>query len=385
MTGAVASCRFGFITGADAADAAIESEFHFVQIILLHRRLAKARTVTLSNRQIALYLWLAVLLLLALAAGIAALAVRYAGELKLPLVRSLLDAGVDDDAAKQERYMRENLNAMAVKLGEMQARLMRLDALGDRVSGLAGINPQEFDFKSPPARGGLAPTDAHALTMSELRSELDRVALDVEHRSDFLNAVETELINATLKSKMMPTIQPVDVAYNASGFGWRLDPFTGTQAMHQGIDFVAATGTPIVAAAGGVVIASEWHHDFGNMVEIDHGNDNHALCPRVQGVRAGRRHRQAQSTYRRCRIDRARHRPASALRSARQERGAEPRQVSACRPRYFASAHGSDSLNLVAFFVAFSSLGGSRLNSRGHAAISNTWRAVRLTGPFKGA
>lgn len=273
MTGAVASCRFGFITGADAADAAIESEFHFVQIILLHRRLAKARTVTLSNRQIALYLWLAVLLLLALAAGIAALAVRYAGELKLPLVRSLLDAGVDDDAAKQERYMRENLNAMAVKLGEMQARLMRLDALGDRVSGLAGINPQEFDFKSPPARGGLAPTDAHALTMSELRSELDRVALDVEHRSDFLNAVETELINATLKSKMMPTIQPVDVAYNASGFGWRLDPFTGTQAMHQGIDFVAATGTPIVAAAGGVVIASEWHHDFGNMVEIDHGND----------------------------------------------------------------------------------------------------------------
>ena len=244
-----------------------------MQIILLHRRLAQARTLTLSSRRIALYLSLAVLILLVLAAGIAALALRYAGESKSLVVRSLLDANVDDDTAKKERYLRENLNAMAVKLGEMQARMMRLDALGDRVSGLAGINPQEFDFKSPPSRGGRAPTDARSLTMSELQTELDRVALDVEHRSDFLNAVETELINATLKSKMMPTIQPVDVAYNASGFGWRLDPFTGAQAMHQGIDFVAVTGTPIVAAAGGVVIASEWHHDFGNMVEIDHGND----------------------------------------------------------------------------------------------------------------
>ncbi len=257
----------------NAADATIEPEFHFVQIILLHRRLAQARTLTLSNRRIALYLSLVVLVLFVLAAGIAALALRYAGELKMPVVRTLLDASVDDDAAKKERYLRENLNAMAVKLGEMQARMMRLDALGNRVSGLAGIKPQEFDFKSPPPRGGLAPTDARALTMGELRTELDRAALDVEHRSDFLNAVETELINATLKSKMMPTIQPVDVAYNSSGFGWRIDPFNGTQAMHQGIDFVAATGTQIVAAAGGVVIASEWSHDFGNMIEIDHGND----------------------------------------------------------------------------------------------------------------
>ncbi len=244
-----------------------------MQIILLHRRFAKARTLTLSNRRIAFCLSLVVLALAVFAVGVAALALRYGGDIKIPVVRSLLEAGIDDDAAKKERYLRENLNAMAVKLGEMQARMMRLDALGDRVSGLAGINPQEFDFKSPPPRGGLAPTDARVLTMGELRSELDRVALDVEHRSDFLNAVETELINATLKSKMMPTIQPVDVAYNASGFGLRLDPFTGAQAMHQGIDFVAATGTPIVAAAGGVVIASEWHHDFGNMIEIDHGND----------------------------------------------------------------------------------------------------------------
>lgn len=244
-----------------------------MQIILLHRRLAKARTLTLSNRRIAFYLSLMVLALITLAVVSAALALRYAGQWKLPVVRSLLEAGIGADAAQKDRAMRENLDAMAVKLGEMQARLMRLDALGARVSGLAGVDPQEFEFKSAPARGGLAPTGAHEMTMSELRSELDRIALDVEHRRDFLDAVETELIHATLKSKMMPTIQPVDVAYNSSGFGLRIDPFTGMQAMHEGIDFVAPTGTPIVAAAGGVVIASEWNHDFGNMVEIDHGND----------------------------------------------------------------------------------------------------------------
>ena len=248
-----------------------------MQIILLHRRLAQARTLTLSNRRLFLFASLAAIVVLLVAAGIAVLALRLVGPkgpIKMPLLGGLVDAAPDDDAKRNERYLRENLNAMAVKLGEMQARMMRLDALGDRVSGLAGITPQEFDFKTAPPRGGAAPSDsAHTMTMNELRTELDRVSLDVEHRSDFLNAVETELISATLKSKMMPTIQPVDVSYNASGFGWRIDPINGTQAMHQGIDFVAQSGTPIVAAAGGVVIASEWHHDFGNMIEIDHGND----------------------------------------------------------------------------------------------------------------
>ena len=255
-----------------------------MQIILLHRRLAQARTLTLSNRRIALYAGVAVLTFLLLASGIAALVVRYAAQSRSPMLRSIVDGGETGADARKDRYLRENLNAMAVKLGEMQARLMRLDALGGRVSGLAGIDPQDFDFKSVPPRGGSAPLDARQNTMAELKAELDRVALDVDQRSDYLNAVETELINATLKSKMMPTIQPVDVTYNASGFGVRLDPFTGTQAFHQGIDFVAQTGTPIVAAAGGVVIASEWHHDFGNMIEIDHGNDIETLYAHASKV-----------------------------------------------------------------------------------------------------
>jgi len=109
--------------------------------------------------------------------------------------------------------------------------------------------------------------------MNEFQHLLDAMAKEVERRLDYMNVVETTLMNHKIKSKLLPTTQPVNASYNASGFGWRFDPFTGRNAFHEGIDFAAATGTPIVAAAGGVVIAAEYHHQFGNMLEIDHGND----------------------------------------------------------------------------------------------------------------
>jgi murein DD-endopeptidase MepM/ murein hydrolase activator NlpD len=99
------------------------------------------------------------------------------------------------------------------------------------------------------------------------------MAKDIERRSDYLNVVETQLMGFKVQSKLLPTIQPVNSSYNASSFGWRLDPFSGHSAFHEGIDFPGPTGTPIVAAAGGVVVAAEYHPQFGNMLEIDHGGD----------------------------------------------------------------------------------------------------------------
>jgi murein DD-endopeptidase MepM/ murein hydrolase activator NlpD len=111
------------------------------------------------------------------------------------------------------------------------------------------------------------------MSMSEFQLALDAMSRDVGYRTDYLNVVETVLMSDRIKSKLLPTNQPVNVNYNSSSFGWRLDPFTGRSAFHEGLDFPASVGTNIVAAAAGVVIAAEYHPQYGNMLDIDHGND----------------------------------------------------------------------------------------------------------------
>lgn len=245
-----------------------------MQIILLHPRF-NAKSVTLTHWHLVLAALVFMISVVMAASLLYYFTFRHAADLNIPLVREALASATQDDTTKKDRYVKENLAAMAMKLGEMQAQLMRLDALGERVQGLAGVKPQEFNFKELPGRGGGAPSSVKEkpLSMNEFQQLLDATAKNVEHRADYMNVVETTLMSQKIKSKLLPTIQPVNVSYNASGFGWRLDPFTGRNTFHEGIDFAAAVGTPIVAAAGGVVIAAEYHHQFGNMLEIDHGSN----------------------------------------------------------------------------------------------------------------
>lgn len=248
-----------------------------MQIIVLHPRLTSAKTLTLTNRHLAAAAALVVASVIACAALMAYAALHHSAGLKLPFIGDMAALSAQDDAARKDAYLKQNLAAMAVKLGEMQAQLMRLDALGERVQGLAGVKPEEFNFKELPGRGGAEPSaglhGSRDLGMQEFQQALDAMSRDIERRADYMNVVETALMDDKIRFKLLPTIQPVNVSYNASGFGWRIDPFSGRSAFHEGIDFAAPVGTPIVAAAGGVVIAAEYHHQFGNMLEIDHGND----------------------------------------------------------------------------------------------------------------
>jgi murein DD-endopeptidase MepM/ murein hydrolase activator NlpD len=142
--------------------------------------------------------------------------------------------------------------------------------LGERVSGLAGINPSEI--KAKPGQGG-ALVSARPLSMGELLSilgDLDRVT---DQRTDVMTVMESRLFDLKIRSMMVPTQQPVATGNLGSLFGWRIDPFTGRSALHTGLDFAAAQGTPILAAAGGVVVTQEFHPAYGNMIEVDHGND----------------------------------------------------------------------------------------------------------------
>jgi murein DD-endopeptidase MepM/ murein hydrolase activator NlpD len=83
--------------------------------------------------------------------------------------------------------------------------------------------------------------------------------------------LEFQLLEKRVKERLLPTTLPVKNAHFGSPFGTRIDPIAGLRARHEGIDFVAPTGTPIVAAADGVVVVAEYHPEFGNMIDIDHG------------------------------------------------------------------------------------------------------------------
>jgi len=171
--------------------------------------------------------------------------------------------------AGNDVYMRENLDALARKLGEMQARMVQIDALGDRVAGLAGINPEEF--KKPQGAGGSL-VQGQPMTLDEIMAVANGLERVSDTRMDWLTAVETRLFDQKMQTALQPTEKPVKDVMIGSRFGFRIDPFSGERAMHTGLDFPAEVGTPILAAAGGVVIVQEYHGAYGNMVEVDHGN-----------------------------------------------------------------------------------------------------------------
>ncbi|MDQ5960957.1 MAG: hypothetical protein QG592_2040, partial [Pseudomonadota bacterium] len=102
---------------------------------------------------------------------------------------------------------------------------------------------------------------------------LGRLERHLEFRTDSLTALESQLLDEQVRRSLLPTITPILGNYVGSGFGWRVDPIVGAGALHEGIDFVADIGTPVVAAAGGVVVMADRHPQYGNLIEIDHGNN----------------------------------------------------------------------------------------------------------------
>lgn len=244
-----------------------------MHIILVSDRLATARTITITARHLAIAVACLVLTILAVSSLFSYVTVRHAAEVRLPFLQSLLMSVREQETQKTQDFLRENLNAMAVRLGQLQAQLLRLDTLGERLGQMSGIKTPEVKTIDKAGQGGPLIVPAKPLTQDDLQRQLDQLARQLESKSDYLGLIESELMDERVKKNLLPTALPVEAQWNASGFGWRIDPFTGEQAMHEGIDFIAETGTPIVAAAAGIVVTSERHPQYGNLVEIDHGND----------------------------------------------------------------------------------------------------------------
>ncbi|HZV54672.1 MAG TPA: M23 family metallopeptidase [Rhodocyclaceae bacterium] len=245
-----------------------------MHIILVSDRLATAKTIVLTQRHVVMVTVALVAIVIALSSLFSYVTVRHAAEIRLPFLQQLLQATTAEENRASREFVRENINAMAVRLGEMQAQLLRLDSMGERVAGLAGIKPQDLGAigRAKDGRGGplIQPT---SLSADELRTALDSLSHQLEVKSDALSLLETQLLDERIRKSQLPTSMPVELAWNASSYGWRADPITGETAMHTGVDFTADVGTPIKSAAAGVVVNVEKHPSYGNMVDIDHGND----------------------------------------------------------------------------------------------------------------
>ena len=245
-----------------------------MDIILVSDKLAKARTIKVSLPQLALLAFAAVGAVIAVTTALNYSFLRYAADHNLAFVQPFLAGVQQERSARSESYQRESLNAMAVRLGQMQAQMLRLDTLGERLAKLAGFRPQDLLFGQKPGQGGaVSSVPSQDLSLGDLSRQLEALTRQVDDRGDKLGVLESLFTHDSARRKLVPTILPVQAGWHSSNYGWRIDPFSGQRAFHEGIDFLAEQGTGIHAAAGGVVVYSDFHPQYGNMIEIDHGND----------------------------------------------------------------------------------------------------------------
>jgi murein DD-endopeptidase MepM/ murein hydrolase activator NlpD len=248
-----------------------------MQIILVSRSRKLPKTFDLADRHVRLKL----ISIAALAVvGCVAAGVGLALSVASPRERALSQLHELQQQVRQQNNqlsgVREDsqrgLDALAVKLGQLQAQSTRLNALGERLTEVGKLDASEFNFDQPPAVGGVEDVSGSAYALPQtLDSSISQLAGQFDTQQAQLSALQSLLLNARIESNLKPTGMPVE-GYISSYFGARPDPFDGRSARHTGIDIATPYGTPVHAVAEGMVTYAGVRSGYGNVVEIDHGN-----------------------------------------------------------------------------------------------------------------
>ena len=169
--------------------------------------------------------------------------------------------------------MQDKVDALAMRLGTVNAHLMRLNALGKQLTQMANISGREFDFDHDPPQGGSESDGVgRAADVADVTAMMDTVSRRIDARSGQFDSLESVILGRQLSAQIKPTGRPVREGYISSYFGERMDPFNGEEAMHKGIDFATSAGADVLAVASGIVTWAGPRDGYGTLIEINHGN-----------------------------------------------------------------------------------------------------------------
>jgi hypothetical protein len=186
-----------------------------------------------------------------------------------------LSAGLLREQAQIEdvrRVLQEKVNALAMRVGQMNGNVIRLDALGKRLTRMANLNDGEFDFGNPPPMGGAEGADGQPAQIPNLTAMVDQLQNQLSSREQQLGVLENLILTRELNKQVYPEGRPVQDGWISSYFGQRSDPFTGYSAVHKGVDFAGPAGSKVSSVAAGLVTFAGDRPGYGEMVEINHGN-----------------------------------------------------------------------------------------------------------------
>lgn len=246
-----------------------------MHIVLFTRSGGRSRTVNLFS-PIALIAGLAIVFLVG--GGLAAIGYQAGVMSASPDAVAIRDTVQQElQAQRQEmaefrQQAREHVDALALRLGEMQAHVIRLDALGERLAEMAHLDKNEFSFEQTPAQGGPESGGGESMQIPDFLQSLELLEQRLADREQKLSMLESTLMNRRLQAEVLPAGRPTKSGWISSFFGLRTDPFTGRPAHHDGIDIAGRMGSEVIAVASGVVTWAGPRYGFGNLVEINHGN-----------------------------------------------------------------------------------------------------------------
>ncbi len=176
------------------------------------------------------------------------------------------------EIAELKDRLQERIDALALRIGQVNAHVIRIDALGKRLTQMANIDSHEFNFDAPPPLGGPEADAGVAAQVPDLSLMIGELEKRVEVRNAELAALENVILSRSLTEEIRPEGRPVEEGFISSYYGEREDPFTGHEAFHKGVDFASDSGSKVVSVATGVVTFAGERAGYGQLIEINHGN-----------------------------------------------------------------------------------------------------------------